>query len=209
MLNTITEAILDGNVYDIAEIIQSGLDSSTNPIEILNAMTTGLDQCGKKFEAQEYFLPELIMSGKSFTEGMQVLEPHLAKTSLGKEGKIVLGTVTGDVHDIGKNLLGFLLKSGGFEVVDLGVDVPTERFIEAVKEHSPDVLALSAMLTTTMLSMEEVLKSLKKEGLRDKVKVIIGGAPVSISYAESIGSDAYAFDAVAGVNEIKKLVNHS
>lgn len=208
IFTSIIEAILDGNIYDIAKLIQSALDSGANPFDILKAMMKGLEQCGKKFENHEYFLPDLIMAGEAFTQGMKILEPHLAKTQLpiGQAGKVVLGTVAGDVHDIGKNLVGFLLRSAGFEVIDLGVDVSTEKFVEAVKKHKPDVLGMSALLTTTMLGMEEVIKALDKEGLREKTKVIIGGGPVSARFAEQIGADAYAFDAVEGVRKIKELV---
>jgi len=207
MLTSITEAIRDGNTYDIAELVQSGLDAGSDPHEVLNAMTAGLDECGSRFESGEYFLPELMMSGDAFTEGMKVLEPHLAQSSLGQQGKIVLGTVAGDVHDIGKNLVGFLLKSAGFEVIDLGSDISTEGFVQAGKEHQPDVLGMSALLTTTMLGMEDVIKALEAEGLRARTKVIIGGGPVSERYADSIGADSYAFDAVAGVKRIKELVS--
>lgn len=170
--------------------------------------TIGLDECGNRFESGEYFLPELMMAGEAFTGGMTVLEPHLATESLGQAGKVLLGTVAGDVHDIGKNLVGFLLKSAGFEVIDLGCDNSTEAFVEAVKEHQPDVLGMSALLTTTMLGMEDVIKALDAKGLRAKTKVIIGGGPVSERFAEQIGADAYAFDAVVGVKEIKKLIDH-
>lgn len=206
MLALILDAVRDGNTYDIAELIQSSLEEGTEPQELLDAMLTGLDQCGNKFESGEYYLPELLMAGDAFKKGMDVLEPHLAQKHLGKEGKIVLGTVFGDVHDIGKSLVGFLLKSSGFEVIDLGIDVQIEGFLEAINKHNPDVLGMSALLTTTMLGMEDVIKALEKSGLRDKVKVIIGGGPVSERFAEQIGADAYASDAVAGVRKIKGLV---
>lgn len=206
MLTSITDAIRDGNTYDIAELVQSSLDSGADPHKVLKAMTDGLDQCGHKFEARESFLPELIMSGDAFTEGMKVLEPRLVDSSMGQEGKIVLGTVAGDVHSIGKNLVGFLLKSSGFEVIDLGTDNSIEKFVQAVKEHRPDVLGMSALLTTTMLGMGDILKALDKEGLRKRTKVIIGGGPVSERFAEQIGADAYAADAAEGVRKIKELV---
>lgn len=202
---SITEAIRDGNTYDIAELVQSHLDTGDQPLAVLKAMTDGLDQCGKKFESGEYFLPELLMAGDAFKEGMKILEPRLGQASLGQAGKVLLGTVAGDVHDIGKNLVGFLLKSAGFEVIDIGTDNSTEKFVQAVKEQQPDVLGMSALLTTTMLGMEDVIKELDKEGLRAKTKVIIGGGPVSARYADSIGADAYAFDAVEGVRKIKEL----
>ena len=203
----ITKAIRDGNSYDIEELVQAALDAKTDPHKILDSMITGLDECGHLFESGEYFLPELMVAGEAFTGGMSVLEPHLTAEAMGQAGKILLGTVAGDVHDIGKNLVGFLLKSTGFEVIDLGHDNSTETFIAAVKEHQPDVLGMSALLTTTMLGMEDVIKAMDAEGLRDKTKVIIGGGPVSDRFAKQIGADAYAFDAVAGVKEIKKLIS--
>jgi len=206
MLTSITDAIRDGDMYDIAELVQNRLDYGSDPHAILDAMRDGLDQCGKNFEAGEFFLPELILSGKAFTEGMSILEPHLVNFSTVQEGKVLLGTVAGDVHDIGKNLVGFLLKSSGFEVIDLGIDKSTEDFILAVKEHQPNVLGMSALLTTTMLGMGNVIKAMDEECLREKTKVIIGGAPVSERFAKSIGADAYGHDAVEGVKKIKELV---
>lgn len=206
MLTTITVAILDGNVYDIAKFVQAALDAGNDPQAVLKAMTSGLDQLGSKFEKGEVFLPELMISGEAFTEGMEVLEPLLAQNSMGQAGKIVIGTVKGDMHDIGKNLVVFLLKSAGFEVIDLGIDISTEGFVNAVKEHKPDVLGMSALLSTTMIGMEGVIKALDQKGLRSNTKVIIGGGPVSESYAKSIGADAYAYDAVTGVKRIKDLI---
>ncbi|MBA7644035.1 Methionine synthase [subsurface metagenome] len=206
MYTSITEAILDGNLYDIAELVQSSLDSGNNPHEVFNAMNAGLKGCGERFEEGEFFLCDLIMAGEAFTKGMKVLEPHLADVSTGLAGKVLLGTVAGDVHDIGKNLVGFLLKSAGFEVIDIGRDNDTESFVQAVKEDQPDVLGMSALLTTTMLGMGDVIKTMDEEGLREKTKVIIGGGPVSKRFAEQIGADAYASDAVEGVKKIKELI---
>lgn len=146
------------------------------------------------------------MASDTFNGGMRVLEPHLGQVQLGKEGRVLMGTVAGDVHDIGKNLVGFLLKSSGFEVIDLSTDVGTEAFVEAVKEYEPDALGLSALLTTTMLGMGDIIKALDGEGLREKTKVIIGGGPVSSRFAEEIGADAYASDAVEGIRKIKALI---
>lgn len=203
---SITEAIRDGNSYDIEELVQSSLDSGNDPHEVFKAMISGLDKCGKLFEKREFFLTDLMMAGEAFTKGMEVVEPHLAHTSIGLAGKVLLGTVVGDVHDIGKNLVGFLLKSAGFEVIDIGTDNDTESFLQAVKEHQPDVLGMSALLTTTMLGMGDIIKAMDEEGLRKKTKVIIGGGPVSKHFAEQIGADAYASDAVEGVKKIKELV---
>ncbi len=206
MLTSISDAICNGNTYDIAELVQSDLDAGNDPHELLKAMTDGLDRCGQKFGCGEYFLPELIVAGEAFTEGMNILEPHLVGSTMGQEGKVVLGTVAGDVHTIGKNLVGFLLKSSGFEVIDLETDNSVEKFVQAVKKFQPDVLGMSALLTTTMEGMGNVIKALDKEGLRERTKVIIGGGPVSEKFAEQIGADAYAADAVEGVRKIKELV---
>jgi 5-methyltetrahydrofolate--homocysteine methyltransferase len=203
---SITEAIRDGDSYDIEELIQSSLDSGNDPHKVFNAMIAGLKECGNLFEKREFFLSDLMMAGEAFTKSMEVLEPHLAHTSIGMAGKILLGTVAGDVHDIGKNLVGFLLKSAGFEVINIGTDNDTDKFIRAVKEHQPDVLGMSALLTTTMLGMEDVIKAMDEEGLRKKTKVIIGGGPVSKRFAEEINADAYASDAVEGVKKIKELI---
>lgn len=206
MNTSITEAVRDGNTYDIEELIQAGIDSGEKPFDLLQAMMDGLEQCGHKFEAGEYFLPELLMASDTFNGGMRVLEPYLGQVALGKEGRILLGTVAGDVHDIGKNLVGFLLRSAGFEVIDLGTDVSTETFVGEVKRHQPDVLGLSALLTTTMLGMEEIIRTMDAEGLREKTRVIIGGGPVSARFAEEINADAYASDAVEGIRKIKSLI---
>lgn len=203
MIEEITTAILEGNTYDIDEIIQSHIDSEIEPMACLQAMVNGLKMTGDLFERGEYFLPELTMAGDTFKAGMKALEPYLAGTEQEYAGTVVLGTIQGDVHDIGKNLVGFMLESSGFKVIDLGINVPVERFLHAVTEHSADVLAMSALLTTTMLAMKDVVDALEKEDLRDNVKVIIGGAPVSSKFAEDIGADAYASSAPQGVEKIK------
>jgi len=206
MTEMITDAVLTGNRYDITEILEEQLAKKQNPIACLDAMIAGLDETGRRFEIGDFFVPELMMSAETFKEGMDLLAPHLSEGDREYLGTVVLGTVQGDVHDIGMNLVGFMLESSGFEVINLGTNVSAESFIDAVKTHSADVLALSALLTTTMLSMEGVVNTLVEKNLRSKVKVIVGGAPVSQKYADDIGADAYAFDAVAGVNKIKELV---
>ena len=146
------------------------------------------------------------MAGEVMKEGMKVLEPYLRGSEIRKIGKVVIGTVRGDLHDIGKNIVATLLSAAGFEVIDLGVDVPPEKFVEAVKEHNPDIIGMSALLTTTMIEMENVIKALKEAGLRNRVKIIIGGAPITREFAEKIGADAAARDAVEGVNICKSWV---
>jgi 5-methyltetrahydrofolate--homocysteine methyltransferase len=167
---------------------------------------SGLKACGDRFETGGFFLPEVMGTGDAFKAGMGVLASKLSAGDQVSKGKVVLGTVHGDVHDIGKNLVGFMLSSAGYTVVDIGTDVSTEGFVQAVREHLPQVVGMSALLTTTMLGMEDVIKELKKQGLRDKVKVLIGGGPVSKKYAEDIGADAYGNDAAQAVSLVKGLI---
>ncbi len=202
MTSEISSAVLDGNVYDIADIIEAQLAAGQSPMACLEAMMSGLDETGKLFERGEYFVPELLIAANTFKAGMEVLGPHLAGAARKYKGTVVLGTVHGDVHDIGKNLVGFMLESNGYKVIDLGTDVPAERFVEAVRAESAQVVAISALLTTTMLGMGDVVKALEDAGLRDQVKVIIGGAPVSQKFAQDIHADAYAANAPQGVNVI-------
>ena len=178
------------------EAIESGIPAYKAVVE---GMAKGMQIVGQKYENGEYFLAELIMAGETMKEGMAILEPHLKAGDIKAAGKVVIGTVKGDLHDIGKNVVITLLKAANFDVIDLGVDVSPEQFVEAVKKHEPDIVAMSALLTTTMIEMESVIKSLKEAGLRDKVKVIIGGAPITPEYAEKIGADAAAKDAIEGV----------
>jgi 5-methyltetrahydrofolate--homocysteine methyltransferase len=203
MSETIRIAVLSADLYDIEETVQARLDAGDEPLACLEAMMTGLEQTGHRFEAGEYFVPELMMAADTFKAGMEVLAPHLAEGSRSFAGTVVLGTVDGDVHDIGKNLVGFLLESGGCRLVDLGTDVSAEAFVQAVRDHEADVLAMSALLTTTMLAMPEVIAALGQAGLREGIKVIIGGAPVSQRFAAQIGADAYAATAPEGVETVK------
>jgi 5-methyltetrahydrofolate--homocysteine methyltransferase len=203
MTKAISNAVLEGNLYDIAEILEKDLAAGAPPMTCLEAMMAGLDETGKLFERGEYFLPELMMAADTFKAGMLVLSPHLSVETLKYKGTVILGTVRGDVHDIGKNLVGYMLECNGFKVIDLGTDVPAESFVEAVRKHSADVVALSALLTTTMLGMPAVVEAMEKVGLRKSVKLIIGGAPVSQKYAQDIHADAYASTAPEGVDIIK------
>jgi len=166
---------------------------------VVDGMAKGMEVVGQKYEDGEYFLAELIMAGETMKEGMSVLEPHLKAGDIKSAGKVIIGTVRGDLHDIGKNVVMTLLKAANFDIIDLGVDISAEQFVEATKENNPDIIAMSALLTTTMIEMESVIKSLEKAGLRDKVKIIIGGAPITTEYAKKIGADAAARDAVEGV----------
>ena len=199
MIEEISQAVLSGDVYDIDEILQKHLAAGQAPMACLDAMLAGLDETGKRFEKGEYFVPELMIAADTFKAGMEVLTPHLAGKARAYKGTVVLGTVRGDVHDIGKNLVGFMLESSGFRVIDLGTDVDAARFVEAVKTQGADVVAMSALLTTTMLGMQAVVKALEGAGLRAKVKVIVGGAPLSQKFAEDIKADAFGASAPQAV----------
>jgi 5-methyltetrahydrofolate--homocysteine methyltransferase len=202
MTEEIKSAVLTGNTYDIEEIIQSKLDSGVDAMDCLQAMIDGLEESGHLFQEGKYYLPELTMAGDTFKTGIKTLEPHLAGVEREYSGTVILGTIHGDVHDIGKNLVGFMLESAGYKVIDLGLDVSAERFLESIEEHSADVLGISALLTTTMLGMNDVVQAAENAGKREKVKIIIGGAPVSRKFAEEIGADAYGADAPDGLRII-------
>ena len=176
---------------------------------VVEGMTKGMEIVGQKYEEGEYYLAELIMAGETMREGMVVLEPHLTAGEVSRAGKAVIGTVKGDLHDIGKNVFLTLLRAANYEVIDLGVDVSPEGFLEAVKEHSPDILAMSALLTTTMVEMENIVAKLESEGVREGLKILIGGAPITDDYAQKIGADAAARDAVDGVRIVTQWTSAS
>jgi len=194
--DSIVNLDIDGVKKASEEALAAGMPAYKAVVE---GMAKGMEIVGQKYEDGEYFLAELIMAGETMKEGMAVLEPYLKAGDIEAAGKVVIGTVRGDLHDIGKNVVVTLLKAANFDIIDLGVDVSAEQFVQAVREHNPDIVAMSALLTTTMIEMEKIVKELKKAGLRDKVKIIIGGAPITSEYAEKIGADAAAKDAVEGV----------
>ncbi len=203
----IKQNILDGNTDGIQEMVKKALEEGMEARAILlEALVPGIQEVGRLFEEGEYFLPEMMISAEAMKRGVSVLEPFLAKSDIKSNGKVIIATVQGDVHDIGKNLVALMIQSAGFELEDMGVDVPTEKIVEAVRTSNPDVLALSALLTTTMEEIPEVINSLKGAGLRDNVKVIIGGAPVSEAFAQQTGADAYAPDAMQAVGAVKALI---
>ena len=179
----------------VVELTQSALDNNIPPeVIITQGLTAGMQVVGDKFSTKEYFIPDMLASAEAVGEAMDILKPLLEASNVEVKGKFAIVTVKGDIHDIGKNIVAILLKGAGYEVNDLGTDVPTEKIVEAVREYQPDYLGLSALLTTTMVVMGEVLEALKEHGLRDKVKVLIGGAAVSNEYAREIGADAYCVD---------------
>jgi 5-methyltetrahydrofolate--homocysteine methyltransferase len=172
---------------------------------VIEGMAAGMEVVGQKYDEGEYYLAELIVAGETMKEGMEVLGPHLKSSELSSAGKCVIGTVKGDLHDIGKNVFVSLLKAQNYDVIDLGVDVSPEQFVRAIEEHSPNILAMSALLTTTMGEMEKVIKEVEKQGHRNNLKIIIGGAPMTNDYALKIGADAAATDAIEGLRIIGDL----
>ncbi|MDR3588866.1 MAG: corrinoid protein [Negativicutes bacterium] len=210
ILSEIAEGIIKGNANLVKERVFQALDADVLPLTILKeGLIAGLDVVGENFRKREIFVPNLLLSARAMNMGMKVLEPLLKEDNAPVAGKVVLGTVEGDLHDIGKNLVAFMLRNGGFEVIDLGFDVSKEQFIEAVEQYQPDILAMCALLTSTVAEFAEVIRSLTRAALRDKVKIIVGGAPVSRSLAEKIGADAYIPDAVAAVEVAKNLLRQS
>lgn len=202
-LEEISDAIVNLDVEAIPGLCKKAIDRGIPAYEVvIGGMAKGMRLVGDRYEAGEYYLAELIMAGETMKEGMKVLEPYLKMDAARSAGKIVIGTVRGDLHDIGKNVFVTLLKAQNYEVIDLGVDVSPDMFAETVKQHRPNVVAMSALLTTTMGEMENVVLELKRQGLRDGLKVIVGGAPMTQKFAEKIGANASAYDAVEGVKII-------
>ena len=208
--NNDDEGIEEGMTGDpgVAELVQEALDNGidTNDI-LLNGLSKGMEMVGEKYETGEYFIPDMLTAAEAVEEGMKVMEPHLVKGEGGSgKGKVIMATVEKDLHDIGKNLVAIMLKGAGFTVVDLGIDVPAARIVEAAEEEGAGLVGLSALLNTTMSNMGDVVKELEKKGMRDQVKVLIGGAPTSQDFAEEIGADSYGKDAFAAIKEAEKLL---
>lgn len=190
----------------VTELIKEALVQGVDPKPIvLKGLTKAMEVVGEKFEREEYLIPDMLASAECVGAAMDILSPHLVKAGVESKGKFIITTVTGDLHDIGKNIVAIMIKGAGYEVIDLGADVPTERIIEAVREHQAPFLGLSALLTTTMRAMGEVINNLKQEGLRDRVKVFIGGAPTSKEFADQIGADAYCKDAFQAIDVLKGI----
>ena len=203
----LTELIIELEVDDIADAVKIALEEDNkNPFDVLNALTKGMDEVGRRYEEKEYYLTELVLAGETMKEAFKVLQPALAAAdqSIDKT-KIILATVKGDNHDIGKNILGSLLLSSGFELYDLGMDISEDVIVEKVKETGAKIIALSSLLTMTVEQIKAVDEALKAAGIRDKVKLIVGGAPLNMELAKRLGADDFAEDAVDGVKHIKKL----
>ena len=207
ILEQISTAVIEGDVDEIGDLTEDALDEGLSAEKILNnGLMTGMDYVGVEFKAGNMFVPEVLRSAKTMQTSMDILKPLLAESGVKMLGKVLLGTVKGDLHDIGKNLVGMMCEGAGFEVKDVGKDVAPEDFVAAIKDYEPDVLGMSALLTTTMRAMESTIKVLEEAGLRDKVKIMIGGAPVTQAFAEQIGADGYASNAAGASDLAKKLV---
>ena len=208
VLGQISNAVIEGRVKDIPDLTNTALSSGLTAKDILDmGLMPGMDVIGAEFKKGKKFVPEVLLSARTMQASLGILKPLLAQAGAKMAGKVILGTVKGDLHDIGKSLVGMLLEGSGFEVVDLGKDVPPEKFVDSVKQEKPNIVAMSALLTTTMRSMGHTMTALKEAGLRETVKVMIGGAPVTMEFAKQIGADGYASNAPAAVELAKKFVN--
>lgn len=208
-LQEIYDAILNGDNSVTPGLVQDALDEGIEPSRILNeGMVPAMGKVGSLFEEGEYFVPEMLISARAMQAGLGVLRPHLVDADVKPAGKVVMGTVKGDLHDIGKNLVCMMLEGGGFEIIDLGADVAPEKFIAAIQEHQPDLIGMSALLTTTMPNMKTTIQALEEAGIRNRVKILVGGAPLTQDYADQIGADGYAPDASRAVSLAKSLVTN-
>jgi len=207
ILENLRESIISGNLETAKELIEKALGQGLGADKILKeALIAGIHEVGERFGRNELYLPELLVSGMAMKGAVEVLKPLLIKSGVTSAGKTVIATVRGDLHDIGKNLVAMMLEGGGFEVIDLGTDVPAAKIVQAAKEKQADLVCLSSLLTTTMPAIKEVIEELKKQGLKGKVKVIIGGAPVTQKYADEIGADGYAPDAPSAVKKANEIL---
>jgi len=210
ILIEIKKAVINGEHTIVKEKVEAALNQGLNPEEILNiALVEAMTEVGRTFELGETFVPEMMLAARAMQAGLTVLRPSLVKADFKATGKVAIGTVKGDLHDIGKNLVSMMLEGAGFEVIDLGTDVAPEKIVAVVRESAPDIVALSALLTTTMSNMKVTIDALKTANLRDRVKVIIGGAPVTEAYAQQIGADGFSLNAARAVNVAKGLIGKS
>lgn len=202
------DAILNGNSPAAVEAARKALESGTEPLEVIQSeMVPAMDEVGRLFECEEYFVPELLLAGRAMKASLELIRPLLAASGAQPAGRVVIGAVKGDLHDIGKNIVASMLEGGGFQVTDLGTDVPPEKFVDVVRESRPDLVCLSSLLTVTMPAMKTTIDALASAGLRENAKVIVGGAPVTQRFAEEIGADGYGENAPAAVALARKLVS--
>ncbi|MEZ0536723.1 B12-binding domain-containing protein [Caldicellulosiruptoraceae bacterium PP1] len=210
ILQNISELVQKGNAKLVPEKVKEALSQGLSAEQILNdGLVAAMSIVGEKFKNNEIYVPEVLIAARAMKAGLEILKPILTETGVKPIGKVVIGTVKGDLHDIGKNLVAMMMIGAGLEVIDLGVDVSAEKFCNAIKEHNPQIVAMSALLTTTMPQMKTIIEKIKQEGLRDKVKIMVGGAPVTESYANSIGADAYTPDAASAAQVAVKFVKNS
>ena len=207
ILMQISESLQKGDYGNVRELTMEALGKKLSPKAILdNGLIAGMDIVGEKFKNHQIFLPHVLLAAKAMYAGMDILKPLMIEEGIKTIGKVVIGSIKGDLHDIGKNLVGIMLKGAGFEVIDLGNDVPPEKFVETAKAENADAVGMSALLTTTMSGMKDVIDLLKRENLYGKIKVIIGGAPVTNEFAKEIGADAYAYDGINAVETVKGFI---
>jgi len=214
-MQAIANAIIGGKREEVVELVKKALDEGSSPGDILNqGLIAGMNEVGRRFKANEFYVPEVLIAARAMSNhkeaetrpgAMEILQPYLEKAGVKSRGKIVLGTVKGDLHDIGKNLVCMMLKGAGYDIVDAGIDISAEKFVELVKEHKVNLVGLSALLTTAMPQMKTIIEALKEAGLGD-VKVMIGGAPVTQAYADEIGASGYAADAASAVDKATELL---
>ena len=206
ILQKIASNLYDGEDQEVAELVQQALDQGLEPGEVLQGgLIAGMDEVGRDFKAGDLFVPEVLIAARAMHAGMNVLRPLLAESDTPSAGKYLIGTVKGDLHDIGKNLVRMMLEGAGFDTVDLGTDVEPQAFVDAVREHKPKLIGMSALLTTTMVQMRTTIEALEEAGLRDSVKIMVGGAPVTDAFAKEIGADAYAADAASAVDVARSM----
>ena len=207
-LQEVADVVIAGKAKLVGGLVQEALDAGENPNDILNSMIDAMGVVGEKFKNNEIFVPEMLVAARAMKKGVEVLKPHLASGSAGAAGKMIIGTVAGDLHDIGKNLVAMMIESAGFEVIDLGVDVAAEKFIEAVRAN-PDVkiVGCSALLTTTMPALRDTVAALNAQDFRGNIKVMVGGAPITQEFADEIGADAYTPDAASAAQKAKELAS--
>jgi methylmalonyl-CoA mutase cobalamin-binding domain/chain len=207
ILDALYRHILQGEAEPATDRVRAGLDLGMRPTDLLfDAMIPALEEVGGRFETGVYFLPEMLIAARAMRAAMEVLRPHMAASDVPSPGRFVMGTVAGDIHDIGKDMVDIMLEGAGFEVIDLGVNVPPAKFVEAIREHRPAVVGMSAFLTTTMPQVGRTIEAIRSAGLRDDVRIIIGGAPIDDAFAAEVGADGYAPDASSAVRATRALL---
>ena len=207
VIEDLRQSVIEGNKNQAQELVKKAIAENVPAEQILQqGLISAMAEVGRMFECGEFFVPEMLIAARAMQSGLSLLRPYLVSANVQAIGKVIIGTVQGDLHDIGKNLVAMMLEGAGFEVIDLGVDISPEKYVQAVKEYHPDLVACSALLTTTMPRMKDIVDALKESGLRDQVKVLIGGAPVTESFANQIGADACATDAASASARAKELI---